>query len=516
MKRLFQRKSLREAIEESSRSGCGLKRSLGAFQLTCLGIGAIVGAGIFSTVGAAAAGTADVPGAGPALVISFLLVAVVCALAALCYAELTAMVPVAGSAYTYAFATLGELAAWIIGWDLILEYAVGNVAVGISWSAYCQQLLSGMGVDWPAWLGVDWRSAAQAARKAAAAHAAGLDFNTLEAAVRQGALAWQTAPRWGGVPLIFNLPAFAVVMGVTWVLALGIRESAGFNTFMVVIKLLFLLLFLGVGVFYVQPENWTPFAPNGLAGVTSAAAIIFFAYIGFDAISTAAEETVNPQRNLPRGILASLVICTVIYMAVAVVLTGMVSWRQLGTAEPLASAFAVRGQHWTAGLISVGALLATTSVLLVFQLGQVRIFFAMARDGLLPRWAARVHPRYRTPHLNTWLTGAAVAVFAGWSNINEVVELCNIGTLFAFVVVSLGILILRRTHPEWPRPFRVPLFPWVPMGQLPRITWARFLIWLGVGLVIYGLRFRGRHALGQAAPAERRPEEQRDRGAGVE
>jgi basic amino acid/polyamine antiporter, APA family len=503
VKRLFKRKSLHAAVQECDGSGGGLKRTLGPFQLTCLGIGAIVGAGIFSTVGAAAAGTPDVPGAGPALIVSFAVVAVVCAFAALCYAELTAMVPVSGSAYTYAYATLGELAAWVIGWDLILEYAVGNVAVGISWSGYFQQLLAGLGVDWPAWLGVDWRSAAQAGRKLAAAQAAGLDASTLEAAVRQAATAWQSAPRLGGLRVIFNLPAFVVVMGVTWVLAVGIRESARFNTAMVVVKMIFLLFFLAAGAFYVRPENWTPFAPNGLAGITSAAAIIFFAYIGFDAISTAAEETINPQRTLPLAILASLVICTVIYIAVAAVLTGMAPWRELGTAEPLATAFAARGLNWTAGLISVGALLATTSVLLVFQLGQVRIFFSMARDGLLPAWAARVHPRYRTPYLNTWLAGLAVAVFAACSNINEVVELCNIGTLFAFVVVALGIIILRRTHADWPRPFRVPLFPWVPLAailtsfylmlQLPRITWVRFVLWLGVGLIIYGLRFRGRH-----------------------
>ena len=495
MKNLFRRKSLASLVRETGRPEHQLRRSLGPFQLTLLGIGAIVGAGIFSTVGSAAAGGPDHLGAGPALILSFVLVAVACGFAALCYAELTSMAPVSGSAYTYAYATLGELVAWIIGWDLILEYAVGNVAVAISWSGYFQQLLHGLGLKYPLWLGLDYRSALQAAHQTAAAVAAHQDVATLGQAVAQAAQAWAEAPRLAGIPIIFNLPAYLVVMGITWVLVKGIRESAAFNTVTVLVKLVFVAFFLVVGAFYVKPENWSPFAPNGFAGVSSAASIIFFAYIGFDAISTAAEETRDPQRNLPIAILASLAVCTVIYIAVAVVLTGMVPWRELGTAEPLATAFSARGLNASAGIISFGAVLATTSVLLVFQLGQVRIFFAMARDGLLPAWAARVHPRYRTPHVNTVVAGLVVAAFAGITNINEVVELCNIGTLFAFILVAVGVMILRRTHAEWPRPFRAPLFPWVPLGalltssylmlQLPVITWMRFLIWLVVGLVIY-------------------------------
>ncbi|MCX6901977.1 MAG: amino acid permease [Verrucomicrobia bacterium] len=495
MKNLFRRKSLASLLRETGRPEHQLRRSLGPFQLTLLGIGAIVGAGIFSTVGSAAAGGSDHLGAGPALILSFVLVAVACGFAALCYAELTSMAPVSGSAYTYAYATLGELVAWIIGWDLILEYAVGNVAVAISWSGYFQQLLHGLGLRYPLWLGLDYRSALQAAHQTAAALAAHQDITALGTAVAQAAQAWTEAPRLAGIPIIFNLPAFLVVMGITWVLVKGIRESAAFNTITVLVKLVFVAFFLVVGAFYVKPENWSPFAPNGFAGVSSAASIIFFAYIGFDAISTAAEETHDPQRNLPIAILASLAVCTVIYIAVAVVLTGMVPWRELGTAEPLATAFSARGLNASAGIISFGAVLATTSVLLVFQLGQVRIFFAMARDGLLPAWAARVHPRYRTPHVNTVVAGLVVAAFAGITNINEVVELCNIGTLFAFILVAVGVMILRRTHSEWPRPFRAPLFPWVPLGalvtsgylmlQLPVITWMRFLIWLVVGLVIY-------------------------------
>ncbi|MBI2832832.1 MAG: amino acid permease [Acidobacteria bacterium] len=495
MTHLFRTKSLDRLVGETKAGERQLRRTLGPVQLTALGIGAIIGAGIFSTVGTAAAGGSDHLGAGPALVLSFVLTAVACGFAALCYAEFASMVPVAGSAYTYAYATLGELVAWIIGWDLIIEYAVGNVAVAISWSGYFQELLRGFGVGFPEWLGVDYRSAAQAAAEVADAARSGVDVMTLTFPVRQAAQALVEAPRMAGVPIVFDLPAFLIVMGVTWVLVRGIRESAWLNTSMVVLKLAIIVCFIAIGAFYVRPENWSPFAPNGFRGVSSAAAIIFFAYIGFDAISTAAEETRNPQRNMPIGMIASLVVCTIIYILVAIVLTGMVRWDQLGTAEPLATAFAALGMNWTAALISFGAVFATTSVLVVFQLGQPRIFFSMARDGLLPAWAARVHPRYRTPHVTTILTGIVVASFAAVANINEVVELTNIGTLFAFVLVSIGILVLRRTDPGRPRPFRtpwVPLVPWLSvcsclylMFELPLVTWIRFGVWLAIGLVFY-------------------------------
>ena len=495
IKQLLAVKSLDRLVGDTEDPSHQLKRTLGPVQLTALGIGAIIGAGIFSSVGSAAAGGADHLGAGPAVAISFVLTAVACAFAALCYAEFAAMVPVAGSAYTYAYATLGELIGWIIGWDLILEYAIGNVAVAVSWSGYFQELLRGFGLDWPRWMGTDFRSARQAARQLAETVAAHGDVAGLGSVVTRAADAYNAAPHVLGVPIIVDLPAFLIVAFITWVLVRGIRESAWLNSAMVGLKLVIIAFFVIVGAAYVKPANWTPFAPNGFAGVSSAAAIIFFAYIGFDAVSTAAEETKNPQRDMPIAMIASLVICTVIYIAVAIVLTGLLKWNLLGTAEPLATAFSANGMNWAAGIISLGAVFATTSVLVVFQLGQPRIFFSMARDGLLPAWAAKVHPKYRTPHVTTILTGLVVATFASFMNINEVVELTNIGTLFAFVLVALGIIILRRTNPDRHRPFRTPLVPLVPllavamcgylMLQLPWVTWVRFFVWLAIGLAIY-------------------------------
>ncbi|HSK09320.1 MAG TPA: amino acid permease [Vicinamibacterales bacterium] len=495
MSQLFRMKSMDRMLEDVERGKTRLKRTLGPFQLTILGIGAIVGAGIFSTIGTAAAGGAGHIGAGPAIILSFALTAVACGFAALCYAEFAAMVPISGSAYTYAYATLGELIAWIIGWDLIIEYAVGNVAVAISWSGYFQELLRNLGIGFPAWMGTDYRSAAEAVREVAAAAAAGIDPSTLGPAITLAAQALADAPRLAGIPIVFNLPAFTIVMLITWVLVIGIKESAWVTTGTTFLNISIILFFVIVGALYVRPENWTPFAPNGVKGVWGAAAIIFFAYIGFDAVSTAAEETRNPQRDMPIGMIASLVICTVIYIAVAIVLTGLLNWQQLGTAQPLATAFSAIGMNWAAGVISLGAIFATTSVLIVFQLGQPRIFFSMARDGLLPSWAAKVHPKYQTPHVTTILTGVAVAVFASFTNINEVVELTNIGTLFAFVLVAMGILVLRHVDPQRHRPFRTPLVPLVPllamasctwlMLQLPARTWWRFGLWLAAGLVVY-------------------------------
>jgi len=515
---LMRKKSLDEILAAPEAAhGQGLKRNLSAFSLTMLGIGAVIGAGIFSSVGTAAAGGADHLGAGPALILSFVLTAIACGFAALCYAELAAMVPISGSAYTYSYATLGELVAWIIGWDLIIEYAVGNIAVAISWSGYFQELLRGFGIHWPVWLGLDYRTAAQSAASVAAAIAAGKDpVAELGAATVRMAQALADAPHIGSFALVFNLPAFLIVMLITVILVRGIRESAAFNSWMVGLKLAIIAFFLAMGAFYVKPENWTPFAPNGFRGIAGAAAIIFFAYIGFDAVSTASEESKNPQRDMPIAILGSLAVCTVIYIAVAAVLTGMLPWNQLGTAEPLATAFSSLGMNWPALVISLGAVFATTSVLLVFQLGQPRIFFSMGRDGLLPSWAARVHPKYRTPYITTWITGWFVAVLAGFANIDEIVQLTNIGTLFAFVLVCIGVSVLRVKDPDRHRPFRVPggtfLVPTLGalcciflMVYLPPASWWRFIGWLVFGAAIYAAYGYSSSVLGRKAgrPAKR-------------
>ena len=492
LNKLFRRKTLDHLVGETTDPQHQLRRTLGPLQLTMLGVGAIVGAGIFSTVGTAAAGGADHVGAGPALVVSLVLVAIACGFAALCYAEFAAMVPVSGSAYTYAYATLGELAAWLIGWDLILEYAISNAAVAVSWSGYFQALLGTLHLHIPGWLGTDVITAVRSAHQVAAAHG---DLSKLDPDVIQAARICADAPHLFGFPIVFNLPAFAIVVLVTWVVLIGIKETAQFNTALVIAKLAIVLFFLVLGSYFISPSNWIPFAPHGMKGISGAAAIIFFAYIGFDAVSTAAEETRNPQRDMPIGIIASLIICTVLYVAVAIVLTGMAKWDTLGNAEPLAKVFTDRGMNWTAGIIAIGAVIATTSAMVPYQAGQPRIFFAMGRDGLLPKWAARVHPRFRTPHVTTIITGVVVALCASVFNINELVELTNIGTLFAFILVALGIIILRVKDPDRPRPFRTPWVPVVPiaavlccgylMSELPVMTWFRFFGWMVVGLALY-------------------------------
>jgi len=498
MSQLFARKSLADCEEDLANRG-GLKRHLTKWHLTALGVGATIGAGIFATTGTAIVGDAARPGAGPAIIFSFLLTAVACGFAALCYAEFAAMVPISGSAYTYAYSSLGELMAWIIGWDLIIEYAVGNVAVAIGWSGYFRELVGLLGIDIPAWLATDYRTAFAAAGRVAE--------GATDATAMFLASATTTAPMLFGAPLIINVPAVAIVLLLTWVLVRGVRESANMNNAMVILKVGIILFFIVVGAFLIQPGNWTDpalggFAPNGIKGISAAAAIIFFSYIGFDAVSTASEEAINPGRDMPFGIIMSLVITTVLYILLSIVMTGMAPWNVLGTAEPMVTALQfAEGPPMVLNasrfIISLGAVIAMGSVLLVFQLGQPRIFFSMARDGLLPKWFAKVHPKYGTPHVGTILTGLFVAFFAAFADIAEVVDLVNIGTLFAFVIVSVGVVVLRIMEPDRVRPFRVPGAPWTPfisifacgylMFQLPTVTWIRFGLWLVLGLLIYFL-----------------------------
>lgn len=483
MRSLFTRKPVSEYIADEE-NVASLKRTLGAGDLILLAIGAVIGAGIFGAIGSAAAGeftpAGDVIryGAGPALILSFLLLGFICALAALCYAELASLIPRAGSAYTYSYATLGELVAWIIGWDLILEYAIGNIAVAISWSGYFSSMMSGFGVELPLWLSHGYRTALLSSNP---------EIHAL----------LETAPRFMGMPVILNLPAFGIVAFITWILMLGVRESARANMIIVCIKLLVLALFVGVGMMHINPENYVPFAPNGFRGIHQGAAIVFFAYIGFDAVSTAAEETRDPQRNIPRGILGGLAICTIIYVIVGIVATGVVPYMDLAGANPLARALTIAGLPMVSWIVSFGAVISMVGVLLVFQYGQPRIFMAMARDGLLPKWAAKVHPRTRIPHYTTLATGIVVAVGALFAEENEIYDLTNIGTLFAFAIVCIGVLVLRVKEPDRPRPFRVP-FVW-PVGLLgagmcifvmlglPAHSWTRFGVWLALGIAIYAV-----------------------------
>ena len=476
---LFRTKSIDALLAQSTRDGPGLKKTLGPVSLVALGVGAIIGTGIFATIGTAFAGDSSRSGAGPAVTVSFVLTSIVCGFTALCYAEFASMVPAAGSAYTYAYATLGELVAWVIGWDLLLEYAIGNTAVAISWSAYADGLLRGLGVDLPRWVVTDFRTAGRTPEVLA------------------------SAPHLFGVPVVFNALAVGIVATITLILVLGVRESARFNALMVSVKVVILAFFSWSGAKFMRADHFHPFAPNGLGGVAAGAAVVFFAYIGFDAVSTCAEECRRPERDMPIGIIGSLAFCTLVYVIVSAVFAGLMPYSAAVRLDPAHRAEALssamqyaRMPGWTVGLVAGGSVIAQTAVLLVFQLGQPRILMAMARDGLLPPVFARVHPRFRTTRVAPIVTGVLVAAVAAFANIDEMVDLTNIGTLFAFILVCAGITVLRLREPHRRRPFRVPFGPWlVPCAgiasslflvvYLPPPSWWRFAAWLCVGLVIY-------------------------------
>lgn len=436
---LFRRKSVALILENARKeqeAGHSMRKDLGVRDLTSFGIAAIIGAGIFSTIGnAAAAG-------GPAVSLLFVFSAIACGFSALCYAQFASSIPLSGSAYTYAYASFGELVAWIIGWDLIMEYAVGNIAVAISWSGYFGGLLAGFGIHIPDFLAIDYLSASRGFKEASALLAQGVAQADLPGELAEAWRAWSFAPTLGGVRLIADVPAFAIVVLITWLVYRGIRESKRAGNLMVLLKVAILLLVIAVGAFYVDPENWSPFAPNGIGGVLKGVSGVFFAYIGFDAISTTAEECKNPQRDLPRSMIYSLIITTILYVAISLVLTGMVSYYLLGVSDPLAFVFEKLHLSKLSGVIALSAVIAMASVLLVFQMGQPRIWMSMSRDGLLPPVFSKLHPKYKTPAFATIVTGILVAVPTLFMNLTEVTDLTSIGTLFAFVLVSGGVLIL--------------------------------------------------------------------------
>lgn len=453
---LFRTKNI-EAMLAAARDD-GLRKVLGPVDLILMGIGAIIGTGIFVLTGTGALT------AGPALTVSFVIAALACGFAALCYAEFASAIPVSGSIYTYSYATLGEIVAWMIGWDLMLEYGLATSAVSVGWSGYFQSLLAGFGLHLPA---------------------------VLTAA--PGAVP--------GVQTLFNLPAALIMLAITWVVSYGVRESTRLNNVMVAIKIAVVLLFIAVGVWHVRPANWHPFAPFGLDGIFNAAALVFFAFIGFDAVTSAAEEVRNPRRDLPIGIIGSLAVCTVLYVTVAAIMTGIVPFaRFAGIDHPVSLALQYAGQNWVAGFVDLGAILGMTTVILVMTFGQTRIIFAMSRDGLLPERLSKVHPVHATPYIATWTVGLVFAFIAAFVPLNVLAELINIGTLSAFTLISVAVLVLRRTRPELPRAFRCPGVPVVPllsvgfclflMAHLRAMTWIAFLAWLAIGLAIYFLYAR--------------------------
>ncbi|WP_277714426.1 amino acid permease [Bacillus atrophaeus] len=448
---LFRKKPLDILLAQSQTKS--LSRSLSAFDLVLLGIGCVIGTGIFVITGTVAA-----TGAGPALILSFILAGLACALAAFCYAEFSSSIPVSGSVYTYSYATLGELLAFLIGWDLMLEYVIALAAVATGWSSYFQSLLAGFHLHIPA--------------------------------------ALTGAP--GSSPgAVFNLPAAVIILIITAIVGRGVKESTRFNNVIVLMKIAIILLFIIVGIGYVKPDNWSPFMPFGINGVIASAATVFFAYLGFDAVSNASEEVKNPQKNMPIGIIGALAICTILYIAVSLVLTGMMPYTQLNVGDPVSFALKFVGQDQLAGIISVGAIVGITTVMLALLYAQVRLTFAMSRDGLMPALFAKVHPTFKTPFQNTWLTGIVAAGIAGFINLGTLAHLVNMGTLAAFTVISIAVIVLRKKHPDVTASFRVPFVPVVPIisaglclylaSSLPGVTWLSFVIWIAVGAVVYFL-----------------------------
>ena len=558
---LFRKKSItailadaQSGLSDATHSASGMNKVLRLRDLISMGIAAIVGAGIFSTIG-----NASFMG-GPGVSILFVITAVCCGFSALCYAEFASRIPVSGSAYTYAYASFGELIAWIIGWDLLMEYAIGNIAVAISWSQYFVNLLEGLHINVPAFITTDYLSASRGFTEASAEIANGVPLAQLSQNLQQSYMAWSTAPQLGGLRIIADVPALMIVFLITWLVYVGIRETRRATNLMVIFKIVILIVVIAIGAFYVAPANWSPFLPNGFEGMMKGVSAVFFAYIGFDAISTTAEECKDPQRDLPRGMIWSLVICTILYIIIALVLTGMVSYKELQVGDPLAFVFQQVGLEKISYIISFSAVIATASVLLVFQMGQPRIWMSMSRDGLLPKAFSRIHPKYKTPSFATIVTGIVVAVPALFMNLTEVTDLTSIGTLFAFVLVCGGVLLLPKREvtavkPKFQIPYissqfivpvlfivgviifwnnflglfdfsvgwhvykdKLPFFLFIIlaialtiasfvkklslipvlglascfylMTELGYTNWMRFLIWLGVGLIIYFLYSR--------------------------